>query len=72
MFTGGIGEKSAAVRARICDGLQFLGVEIDSAPNTASAAVISTAASRATVRIIRTNEELTIARHTAAVVGQGR
>ncbi|MEO8132636.1 MAG: acetate/propionate family kinase [Betaproteobacteria bacterium] len=68
VFTGGIGEKAAPVRERICRGLDFLGIAIDDAQNTANAAVISTPASRVAVRVIRTNEELTIARHTAAVV----
>ena len=62
VFAGGIGEHAAAVRARICDGLGHLGIEIDPARNAADAAVISSDASRATVRVIPTDEEILIAR----------
>ncbi len=62
VFAGGIGEHAAPLRARICAGLEYLGVEIDPARNDAHAPVISTAAGRATVRIIPTDEELLIAR----------
>ena len=64
VFAGGIGEHAAPLRARICAGLEYLGVEIDPARNDAHAPVISTDASRATVRIIPTDEELLIARDT--------
>jgi acetate kinase len=62
VFAGGIGENASEVRARVCSGLQFLGIELDEARNDASAPVISTVSSRATVRVIRTDEELMIAR----------
>jgi acetate kinase len=62
VFAGGIGENAAEVRARICAGLQFLGIDVDKARNAVNAPVISTASSRATVRVIRTDEELMIAR----------
>ena len=62
VFAGGIGENAAEVRVRICSGLEFLGIELDPARNAAAAAVISAEASRATVRVIRTDEELMIAR----------
>jgi acetate kinase len=62
VFAGGIGENAYEVRARVCGGLQFLGIELDQAGNIANAPVISTASSRATVRVIRTDEELMIAR----------
>jgi acetate kinase len=62
VFAGGIGENAPAVRARICEGLGFLGLELDEANNATSAAVISQAGSRVTVRVIRTDEELMIAR----------
>jgi acetate kinase len=62
VFTGGIGENAADVQARACRGLDFLSVELDEARNAASAPVISTAASPATVRVIRTDEELMIAK----------
>lgn len=59
VFAGGIGENSAPVRRRICDGLQFLGIEIDDTLNQQHAARISTGASA--VRVIRTDEESVIA-----------
>ena len=62
VFTGGIGENSAVIRARICDGLGFLGIELDEQQNAANAGTISPTASRAAVRIIRTDEEMVIAR----------
>ncbi len=64
IFTGGIGERATAIRQRICDGLAWLGVALDSARNDSHAPVISSDASRARVRVIPTNEELMIARHT--------
>ncbi len=68
VFSGGIGENCAAVRARICEGLEFLGVRLDASRNAANADVISVARSRVTVRVIRTNEEWMVARLTAARV----
>ena len=62
VFAGGIGENAAPIRARICDGLNFLGIELDEARNAAHAPVISSETSRVPVRVIRTNEELMIAR----------
>lgn len=62
VFSGGIGENAPLVRARICEGLNFLGIELSEPRNAEGAGVISTDASRATVRVIRTDEELTIAR----------
>jgi acetate kinase len=62
VFAGGIGENAPAVRKRICEGLGFLGLELDKTRNTKTADVISAEASRVTVRVIRTNEELMIAR----------
>ncbi len=64
VFTGGIGEHAAAIRERICAGLEFLGIRIDAARNQAAAPVISAADSRVKVRVIKTNEDLMIARHT--------
>jgi acetate kinase len=61
VFSGGIGERSPAVRTRICDGLTFLGIALDEQRNQANAAIISTDASRVTVRVIPTDEELMIA-----------
>ena len=62
VFAGGIGENSPVVRARICEGLDFLGIELDKSRNAKTAAVISKNSSRVTVRVIRTDEELMIAR----------
>jgi acetate kinase len=62
VFAGGIGEHAALVRARICEGLSFLGIELDGSRNADAAGVISTDTSRVTVRVIRTDEELMIAR----------
>ena len=64
VFTGGIGERAAPVRAEICQGLEFLGIEISSKLNTQHAEIISSAKSRCTVRVIPTDEDLMIARHT--------
>ena len=68
VFTGGIGERSAEVRARICEGLGFLGIEIDSASNGENAETISATGSKVRVRTIKTNEEAMIARHTRQAV----
>ena len=62
VFAGGIGENSSQVRERICTGLNFLGIELNKQRNAETAGVISNDASGATVRIIRTDEELMIAR----------
>src|SRR5207253_1886650 len=62
VFAGGIGENAPAVRSRICEGLSFLGIELQPARNAANAAIISSDASRATVRVIRTDEESVIAK----------
>lgn len=62
VFAGGIGENAPLVRARICEGLAFLGIEIDAVSNAGSAAVISGSKSRVIVRVIHTDEELMIAR----------
>lgn len=61
VFTGGIGENAAPVRARICEGLEFLGIEIDPAANRRHAPIISSAAGRASVRVMCTDEESVIA-----------
>ena len=62
VFAGGIGENAPLIRTRICEGLGFLGVEVDESRNTKPAAVISSDTNRVTVRVIRTDEELMIAR----------
>ena len=62
VFAGGIGENSPPVRSEICTSLGFLGVHLDAECNAAGAAVISTVDSTCTVRVMRTDEELMIAR----------
>jgi acetate kinase len=69
VFAGGIGENAPVIRARICAGLEFLGIEIEEHHNAANKGLISTAAGRVVVRVIRTNEELTIARSVCRVIG---
>lgn len=69
VFAGGIGEHAPMIRARICAGLEFLGIEIEEKRNAANEGVISPAAGRVAVRVIRTNEEITIARSVCQVIG---
>ena len=72
VFTAGVGENSAAIRARIAERLFWLGAELDAAANEAGATLISTSASRVALFVIPTDEELMIARHTLALVGAAR
>jgi acetate kinase len=60
VFAGGIGEHAAEVRARVCEGLDFLGVRLDADRNVANAAVISAEAGRCVVRVMKTDEELKV------------
>lgn len=62
VFSGGIGEHSPEVRSQVCDGLQFLGIVLDEIKNMNNEAVISAATSKVTVRVIKTNEQLMIAK----------
>lgn len=71
VFAGGIGEKAPVVRARICAGLGFLGIELDTLRNAQNADTISTDGGRVKVRVIRTNEELVIARSVCRVLEIG-
>ncbi len=64
VFTGGIGEHAAEVRQRICSECAFLGIQLDAARNAADALTISMENGSVTVRVMHTNEELMIARHT--------
>ena len=68
VFTGGIGERAAAVRLEVCRGLEFLGVALDSERNEAHADIISSKEGKCPVRVIPTNEDLMIARHTRRVI----
>jgi acetate kinase len=61
VFSGGIGENAPEVRGLICQGLQFLGIDLDGVLNFKNEGIISTETSRVCVRVIRTNEELMIA-----------
>jgi acetate kinase len=68
VFTGGIGENDAEVRATICAGLAWLGVRLDESRNgVAKGAVISDSSSRCTVHVLASQEDEQIARHTAAL-----
>ncbi|MHB8731850.1 MAG: acetate/propionate family kinase [bacterium] len=69
VFAGGIGENAPAARARICDGLGFLGIELEANRNAANESVISAAGRRVTVRVIRTDEERMIAATVCRVLG---
>ncbi len=64
VFTAGVGTYAPTIRARICRGMEFLGIRLDAERNAANAAVISAADSPATVRVMKTDEESIIARHT--------
>ncbi len=62
VFSGGIGEHSPEVRSQVCNGLKFLGIELDEIKNSNNEPIISTDKSKITVRVIQTNEQLMIAR----------
>ncbi|MGB3688201.1 MAG: acetate kinase, partial [Jannaschia helgolandensis] len=66
VFTGGIGENSAEIRGRICAGLGYLGIEVESGANKAGQTVISKSGARVIVEARATDEEKMIARHVAA------
>jgi acetate kinase len=68
VFAGGIGENAPIIRRRICDELGFLGIELDDGRNAKNASLISTDGGRVAVRVIRTDEELMIARSVMRVV----
>lgn len=69
VFTGGIGERAAPVRAAVCQKLGWLGIAFDAAANLNDATRISTAQSRVTALVLPTNEEWMLARHTAELMG---
>ena len=71
VFAGGIGENAPTVRTRICDGLGFLGIEVEEKRNLTNAAVISSKASRVAVRVIHTDEESMIAKMVCRVLDLG-
>jgi len=68
VFSGGIGEHAADIRAQICQGMEFLGLRIDPARNADNAPVISPEGERASVRVIPTDEEIMIARAVLRIV----
>ena len=70
VFTAGIGEHSVSLRERVCRDAAWLGVELDPAANAGGGPRITTHASRTSAWVVPTNEELMIARHTAAVLGK--
>jgi len=69
VFSGGIGENSAEIRARICEGLDFLGVHIDTAANTRNDQLICSSAGTVAVRVIPTDEEVMIAKIVYRILG---
>ncbi len=69
VFTGGIGENAPLIRARICEGLSFIGIELHESRNGQSVGVISTDTSQVTVRVIHTDEEYMIAKTACRVLG---
>jgi propionate kinase len=71
VFAAGIGENAPIIRERICDGLGFLGIEISQMRNAKNAPLISPDSGRVKVRIIRTDEELMIARAATRVLNLG-
>jgi acetate kinase len=70
VFTAGIGEHASTVRSAVCARLSWLGLRIDETANAASAGRISAPDSKVEVRVIATNEELMIARHTQAEINR--
>jgi acetate kinase len=72
VFTGGIGEHDTDVRARICSGMEPLGVRLDEIENKKSATTISRSASAASIQVIETDEDGQIARHVVRLLGEAR
>jgi acetate kinase len=70
VFTGGIGEHAAPVREHICEGLRFLGIQLDPDRNVVHAPVISSDDASVTVRVVPTDEDLMVARHTRRLIEQ--
>ncbi|HEU4585446.1 MAG TPA: acetate kinase, partial [Gemmatimonadaceae bacterium] len=70
VFTGGIGENAAEVRARVCASLDCFGIELDAEANAAGEPIISRDGAPVTVHVINTDEESVIARHTLRVIRQ--
>jgi acetate kinase len=71
VFAGGIGENVPVIRARICKGLEFLGIEIEEKQNAENEGVISAASGRVAVRVIHTDEEHMLAKMVCGVLDLG-
>jgi len=71
VFTAGIGENAPAIRRRICEGMEFAGIRLDEQRNTTSAPIISADGSEAVVRVMKTGEEIMIARQTCRLLDRG-
>jgi acetate kinase len=70
VFTAGIGERAPAIRERICDGLKYMGIQLDEQRNWSSHSIISSDASPVTVRVLPTDEDLVIAKHTLRLTAE--
>jgi acetate kinase len=68
VFTAGIGENSPAIRQRICQNLAFLGIHVDPQRNSANATIISPEKNTVSVRVMKTDEDLMVARHTNRLI----
>jgi acetate kinase len=69
VFAGGIGENAAILRTRICEGLEFLGIELSAARNARNAPLVSADSGSVAVRVIRTDEESVIVNSTLQLLG---
>ncbi len=70
IFSGGIGESSSAIRARLCEGLEFIGIKLDPIANQQNATIISKSESKVTVYVIKTDEEMFIAQTVSALLSE--
>lgn len=70
VFTAGVGENAPAIRWRICEGMEFLGIRLDSGRNDTNAPIVSRENSPCIVRVMRTDEDLMVARQTNALIRQ--
>jgi acetate kinase len=72
VFTGGMGENAPKIRARICEGLDFLGVQLDTSANESNSILISPATNKVKVRVIKTNESATIVKEVLLLVSRDK
>ncbi|MEJ7646551.1 MAG: hypothetical protein WKF87_18285 [Chryseolinea sp.] len=70
IFSGGIGAHSPQVRGRICQGLQYMGIILDESRNKSNETIISSGAGKVCVRVMKTNEEVMIARLVSAFINK--